>query len=94
MPDEVRRVSKHKLVIEHRENVAITGVLDVISFDEEEVVCDTDMGILILRGTNLHVNSLNLDNGTLDIYGEVISATYEDKGQAKSKASFFGKVFK
>ena len=93
---EERRVSRHKLTIEHRENVTITGVVDVISFDEEQVVCDTDMGVLILRGVNLHVNNLNLDSGVLDIFGEITSVNYEEQGvaQGKSKSSFFGKIFK
>ncbi|MCL2397763.1 MAG: sporulation protein YabP [Defluviitaleaceae bacterium] len=93
MPEE-RRVAKHRLVVDQRESVAITGVLDVVSFDEEQVVCDTDMGVLVLRGANLHVSSLNLDSGSLDIFGEVASINYEEQGPARSKASLFGKIFK
>lgn len=94
---EERRASRHKLTIEHRENVAVTGVVDVISFDEEQVICDTDMGVLILRGVDLHVNNLNLDSGLLDIFGEIVSVNYEDSGASshgKSKSSLFGKIFK
>lgn len=95
---EERRASKHKLTIEHRENVTITGVLDVISFDEEQVICDTDMGVLILRGVDLHVNNLNLDSGILDIFGEIVSVNYEENSVAhskgRSKSSLFGKIFK
>jgi len=93
LPEE-RRVSKHKLTIEHRENVAVTGVRDVISFDEEQVICDTDVGVLILRGANLHVSNLNLDSGSLDIFGEIVSINYEEQGQGRSKSSLFGKIFK
>ena len=97
MPEE-RRASKHKLTIENRENVSITGVVDVISFDEEQVVCDTDMGVLILSGADLHVNNLNLDSGLLDIFGEIISVNYEDQaqgqGKGRSKSTLFGKIFK
>ena len=93
-----RRASRHKLIIENRENVTITGVVDVISFDEEQMVCDTDMGVLILRGVDLHVNNLNLDSGLLDIFGEVVSVNYEGsasaQGYGKSKTTFFGKIFK
>ena len=95
---EERRASRHKLTIEHRENVTITGVVDVISFDEEQVVCDTDMGVLLLRGVNLHVSNLNLDSGLLEIFGEIVSVNYEDsgpgQGYGKSKSSFLGKIFK
>lgn len=98
MPEE-RKPAKHKLVVNQRESVAITGVLDVISFDEEQVVCETDMGVLILRGVGLHVNNLNLESGLLDIFGEVIGITYEDHAQAhaqggRGKTSFLGRIFK
>ena len=88
--------SRHKLVVEQRESVSITGVLDVISFDEEQVVCETDLGVLILRGANLHVNSLNLENGSLDIFGEISGINYEAQGQGtgRGKTSFFSKIFK
>ena len=85
---------KHRLVAERRESIAISGVVDVISFDEEQVVCETDAGVLVLRGTNLHVASLNLDNGSLDIFGQLDGITYEDDGPQRQKASFFGKIFK
>jgi sporulation protein YabP len=97
MQDE-RRASKHKLTVEHRENVAVTGVVDVISFDEEQVVCETDMGVLILRGENLHVNNLNLDSGLLEIFGEIFSVNYEENsqshGKGRSKSTLLGKIFK
>lgn len=87
--------ARHKLVVEQRESVAITGVVDVISFDEEQVVCETDLGVLILRGANLHVNSLNLESGSLDIFGEISGINYEAQSQgARGKASFFSKIFK
>jgi sporulation protein YabP len=95
---EERRASKHKLTIEHKENVTITGVVDVISFDEEQVVCDTDMGVLILRGINLHVSNLNLDSGLLDIFGEIVSVNYEEysqsQGKGRSRSTLLGRIFK
>jgi sporulation protein YabP len=93
---EERRAGRHKLTVDQRENVAITGVLDVISFDEESVVCETDMGILVLRGVDLHVSSLNLENGTLSIFGEIISINYENQALpgSRKKGSVFGKIFK
>ncbi|MCL2170699.1 MAG: sporulation protein YabP [Defluviitaleaceae bacterium] len=93
--DERKFARAHKLICENRENLGITGVTDVISFDEEQVICDTDMGVLILRGANLHVSRLNLDSGDLDIHGEINSISYEAGGaNRQSKSSFFGKLFK
>lgn len=92
MPDENQ---KHYVKLEQRENVFITGVNDVISFNEDMIVIDTQMGVLVIGGQNLHVNKLNLDDGELCIDGEINSLSYEnDNGFNKSKTSFFSKIFK
>ncbi|MCL2854390.1 MAG: sporulation protein YabP [Defluviitaleaceae bacterium] len=92
---EERRAGRHKLTVDQRENTVITGVLDVISFDEGQVVCETDLGVMILRGDNLHVAALNLDSGTLNIFGRVTAINYEeDAPMGRKKSSMFGKIFK
>ncbi|MGB4124865.1 MAG: YabP/YqfC family sporulation protein, partial [Dethiobacteria bacterium] len=45
---------QHRLVIENREHTEITGVLHVDSFDDEEVIMETELGLLAVRGENLH----------------------------------------
>ena len=96
MADERRSTHrKHGVIMEQRERVTIQGVLDVISFDEEAVVSETEMGILVVRGANLHVSRLNLDNGELHIDGEVDVIMYEDDGFMKGgRGSFFSRLFK
>jgi sporulation protein YabP len=95
MAEERRVTSRHTVFLEGREKIAITGVVDVISFDEEAVYCETEKGVMILKGINFHVTKLNLDNGELDIEGEVYNITYEDAGAfSKGKSSFLGKIFR
>ncbi len=95
MGEEKKSTAKHSVVMERRENISITGVLDVISFDEETIIAETEMGILILRGVNLHVNKLNLDNGELVVEGLIDNLTYEEQNSfGKGKATFFSKLFK
>lgn len=92
---EEKKISKHSVIMEQRENISITGVIDVISFDEEAIVSETEMGVLILKGLNLHVNRLNLEKGELDVDGEIFSLTYEESGSyGKVGGSFFSKIFK
>jgi len=93
MADEQRAI-KHKLSIEARESIYITGVTDVISFDEEQVVADTELGELVIKGYNLHVNNLNLVSGHLEIFGEIVSVAYEQEVKGKQKSSLFAKIFK
>jgi len=88
-------IGRHKLMMENRESVSLTGVTDVISFDEEQVICDTELGVVILKGANLHVSNLNLDAGELDIYGEIVGINYEESVmRGGGKSSFFSKIFK
>lgn len=95
MAEEKRATSKHSVSLDRRESVSATGILDVLSFDEETVIADTDMGVLILRGENLHVNRLNLDSGDLEVDGDIISLNYEDQtSYSKGKSSILGKLFK
>ena len=89
-----KSASRHSLMIDRREKVAVTGMIDVISFDEETVIGETEQGIIVIRGANLHVNKINLENGELSIDGEISGITYEDNaGYGKGK-SFFGRLFK
>ncbi len=95
MIDEKKASSRHKIVMDRRKNAAVSGVLEVISFDEETIIAETEMGILIIRGVNLHVNKLNLENGDLEVEGDILSLNYEEHiSGGKGKNSFFGGLFK
>lgn len=92
---EENNQAKHTVVMDKRERITLTGVLDVISFNEESIVADTDRGVLFLRGYNLHINRVDLDKGELDADGEIFSLVYEDIGKCgKGKTTLFGKIFK
>ena len=91
---KVKNISTHTVSIDRRENIMITGVMDVISFDEETIIAETEMGILLIRGGNLHVNRLNLDNGELAVDGEINNVTYEDHNNFGKSKSLLGKLFK
>ena len=63
----------HKLHINDRRTVIITGVNDVLSFDSAEVLLQTEQGVLMIRGEDLHVNRLTLEKGEVDIDGKSIA---------------------
>ena len=83
---------KHTIVLEDRRRVSLTGVTDVLSFDEECVIADTTQGAVVLKGRDLHVSSLDLDKGELLADGEFTGFTYEE--MPDKKQSFFGKLFR
>ena len=92
--EEKHVVTNHKLMMTNRKGISLTGILDVISFDENTIVLDTDMGLLTIKGKDLHVNRLRLEKGEIDIEGRTDSLVYSAGGGAKSGESFFAKLFK
>jgi len=96
MADERKKYTgRHHISIDRRERVVITGVVEVISFDDETIVCETEMGALVLRGHNLHVNRLNLDEGELEVDGAIENLSYEDDmALGRSKNSLLSRIFR
>ncbi|MCL2699530.1 MAG: sporulation protein YabP [Defluviitaleaceae bacterium] len=95
MADEKRPSGRHTVMLDRRESVSVTGVTDVLSFDEETIIAETEMGILILRGESLHVNRLNLETGDLEIDGGITQLSYEDQAlYGKGGKSLLNKLFR
>lgn len=85
----------HKLMLTNRRTCTITGVSDVLSFDIHEIIVETDQGMLMIKGEDLHVSRLTLEKGEVDIDGKVDSFTYSDVTSHGAKGeSFFTKLFK
>ncbi|MCL2841179.1 MAG: sporulation protein YabP [Defluviitaleaceae bacterium] len=94
MEEKKRSTSRHSLSIDRRESVTVTGVIDVISFDEESVIGETEMGVIVIRGVNLHVNRINLESGELSVSGEIDGVTYENPSGGARTKSLLGRLFK
>ena len=61
----------HRITIQNRSSGTITGIVDVVSFDENTIVLDTDQGLLTIKGNGLHVSRLTLEKGEVDVDGTV-----------------------
>lgn len=73
----------------------VSGVADVLSFDLSEILLETDQGMLMIKGSDLHVNRLTLEKGEVDIEGKIDSLTYSEVSSYGSKGdSLLGKLFK
>lgn len=86
-------VTNQNIIMENREKISVTGVIDIHSFDDELVLAQTDLGILTIKGDDLKMNKLNLDNNELIVEGNIIAVAYSDVNQAK-KSGFMNKLFK
>lgn len=84
-----RAVTPHRLVLEDRTRLTLTGVEDVGRFDETEIVMTTCAGTLIVRGEELHIEKLSLDGGELHITGTVTSLAYEE---LRRSGGFFSRL--
>lgn len=85
----------HQIMLYNREKGNLTGILDVISFDENTIVLDTDMGLLTIKGKDLHVSRLTLEKGEIDIEGQADSLVYSSsKSFKKTGQSFLSRLFK
>lgn len=93
--EEVRNVKGQRITLNNRGNGVITGVNAVISFDPNEVLLETEQGMLLIKGNELNVTKLTLDKGEVEVDGRVDSFTYSDmKSGLKGENGFFERLFK
>ena len=79
------------IILEDRARLSVTGVLDVDSFDDRQIVAKTVKGVLILRGSDLHIDALSLDTGDLTVTGLITELGYEE---AAPSGSLWQRLFK
>ena len=87
-----QRIRAHTVHIDSRELMSITGVKDVMSFNEQEVTLYTEGGELHIDGTGLHITKLNLDDGHVVLEGELSAMFYEEPRQ--ERGSLFSRMFR
>lgn len=82
------------LVLENREKLSISGVLDVLSFDDQVVIVETELGLLTIKGDNLRINKLSIDTSEVIVEGEIYNIAYSDSDLDKKNSGFLNKIFK
>ncbi len=85
-------VRMHSVAMDNREKVTITAVTDIDSFNENEIILNTDLGYITLVGEDLHITRLNLDDGHLFVEGHIQSLDYADHEQLRSQKGHGGIV--
>lgn len=82
----------HNLLLENREKLNLTGVNDVSNFDDKQIIAVTEMGYLTIKGSSLHINKFDTDNGELNVTGKVKELIYANK--KIGHLNFMEKLFK
>ena len=85
----------HKVTMLNRRTCSINGVNDVLSFDIHEILLETEQGMMMIKGDDLHVNRLTLEKGEVDIDGKIDSFTYSDvAGNGGKSESLLSRLFR
>ena len=91
MTEEKKQKLPHSVILENRKAFTATGVSNVDSFDEQTIVAYTELGELVVKGSGLHINRLNIETGELTLTGEVDSLTYT---QGRQNGGMLSRLFR
>ncbi len=89
----VKTETTHNLIMENRRRLSVSGVSDVESFNEEEIILHTDMGGLMIKGTGLHINKLSVEIGEVSLEGEIDGIDYVETKKNKG-AGILSRMFR
>ncbi|NCB92116.1 MAG: sporulation protein YabP [Clostridia bacterium] len=92
---EEKQGSDHQLILQGRKKGCLSGVVNVVSFDSEQIFLETTQGMLTIKGKELHVSRLHLEQGEVDVEGLVESLVYTENGPygKKQKGSLVKRLF-
>ena len=82
------------IVLENRKKLSISGVNDVLSFDDQVVIVDTELGLLTVKGENIKITKLSLDTAEVIIEGEISNLSYSQNNPEKNSGTILSKIFK
>ncbi|WP_293982588.1 sporulation protein YabP [uncultured Clostridium sp.] len=92
--DNIVQDNKSSLSLENRKKLTLSGVIEVMSFDEEKIDLTTKLGNLTIKGEELKMNKLDVQNGDVIIIGNIASMVYNGKVSKKNGESLLSKLFK
>ena len=84
----------HQLQISERKQIMLTGIKKIYSFDNEEFLMESTMGMILLKGSELEIIKLDTHDGNVSIKGHIDSFTYMDDSKKLKEESFISKLFK
>ncbi|NMB02881.1 MAG: sporulation protein YabP [Firmicutes bacterium] len=85
---------RHQLVLAERERLTLDGVVHVESFDDREILLETELGGLLVQGEDLHIKELNLEKGNLLVRGYVQSVEYLGDSLGKKSKGLLARLFR
>lgn len=80
----------HKLTLDERRKLTMTGVTEVVSFDDTAVILHTSLGTLIVQGQELQLKTLTLEGGNVAVEGHIAGLAYEEPRRSGWRSRLFG----
>lgn len=91
---EVMEFGSHELKLIDRREISLTGIKKITSFDAEEFLLESNMGIILIKGTNLEIMKLDTHDGNVKIKGKINGFNYLDNKEKGKEESIISKLFK
>lgn len=82
------------IILENREILNVTGINDVLSFDDQVIILSTELGMLTIKGEDLKINKLNIDESEIKVEGNINNISYSQNTDDKKNDSLFSKIFR
>lgn len=92
--EEIITYGSHELKLLDRREISLTGIKKITSFDSEEFLLESNMGAILIKGSNLEIMKLDTHDGNLKIKGKINSFTYLDDKEKHKEESILSKLFK
>ena len=92
--EEIISFGNHELKLIDRREISLTGIKKITSFDSEEFLLESNMGIILIKGSNLEIMRLDTHDGNVKIKGKINSFTYLDGKDKPKEESILSKLFK
>ena len=92
--EEIVTYGSHELKLIDRREIALTGIKKITSFDSEEFLLESNMGIILIKGSNLEIMKLDTHDGNLKRKGKINSFNYLDSNNKGKEESILSKLFK
>ena len=91
--DEVQTNIMQNVILENRKKLTLTGIKDVLSFDDEIVIVESELGLLNIKGADLRVNKISVETGDVIVEWTIRAIEYSDK-DLSPKQGLMSKIFK
>lgn len=82
------------LILENRNKLSISGVKDVLSFDDQVIIMETELGLLTVKGEKLKINKLSIDTSEVIVEGEITALSYNNHSKKEQDGGLLSKMFK